>query len=308
MLGCVGLMSIDQVILLIDIVAWPATALLVIWLARRQIRRMVPLIQRIKYKDVEIEFSKKLAEVTADVGESPLLESGESKERDQIYALIDISPASAVIEAWKSLERAAQDKVRQLVPKAETYKDPLRRPVDYLDYKGALVPSAASAARDLRMLRIEAARAGADEISREDALQYAALANRIRAQIEAISELPTVKLTALTLLILELNHLIDSKKYDDITIDEVYRWIDQEAILPSLKRRTAGDSDLSLFGEDGPYSNFASFYHDQMKRLAVGYAGNHRRKWGVENLGLCLLLAWTNELIQQGAGWYPNEM
>lgn len=307
-MGSVALMSIDQVIRLIDIVAWPATALLLFWLLRKPIRSLVPLIQRIKCKDFEIEFSKKLAEVTADVGESPLLELGESKEIDQIYALVDISPASAVIEAWRRLERAAEDKVRQLLPKGDTYKDPLRRPVDYLDYKGALVPSAASAARDLRMLRNEAAHAGADEISREDALQYAAAANRIRTQIEAITELPTVKLTALTLLILELNHLIDSKKYDDITIDEVYRWIDQEAILPSLKERTAGDSDLSLFGEDGPYFNFARFYHDHMKQLAGGYAGDHRRKWGVENLGLCLLLAWTNELIQQGGGWYPKEM
>jgi len=38
-----------------------------------------------------------------------------------------------------------------------------------------------------------------------------------------------------------------------------------------------------------------------------GYAGNERRKWGIENLGLCLLLAWTNKIIQQGSGWYPNE-
>lgn len=301
-------MSIDQAILLTDILAWPTTALFLIWLARKQIRRLVPLIQRIKYKDVEIEFSKKLAEVTEDVGETPLLESVDSAERERIYALVNVSPASAVIEAWKSLERSAQGKVRQLLPKDETYKDPLRRPVDYLDYKGALVPSTASAARDLRMLRNEAAHARADEISREDALQYAVVASRIRTQIEAIAELPTVKLTALTLLILELNHLIDTKKYAAITIEEVYRWIDEETILPSLRERTAGDSDLSLFGPDGPYSNFASFYHNQMKRLAGGYAGEHRRKWGVENLGLCLLLAWTNELIQQGAGWHPNEM
>ena len=106
-----------------------------------------------------------------------MLESVDSAERDRIYALVDISPASAVIEAWKSLERSAQGKVRQLLPKDETYKDPLRRPVDYLDYKGALVPSTASAARDLRMLRNEAAHARADEISREDALQYAAVAS-----------------------------------------------------------------------------------------------------------------------------------
>jgi len=165
-------------------------------------------------KDLEIDFTKRLAEVTADVSVSPLLESGESKETDQIYALADISPASASIEACRRVEQAAEDKVRQFLPKGETYKDPLRRPVDYLDFKGALIPSTASAARDLRVLRNEAVHAGANEISREDALQYATVARQIRMQIESVTELPTVKLTALTLLILKLNHLIDSKKYE----------------------------------------------------------------------------------------------
>jgi len=301
-------MWIDQIICLIDILVWPVTIFLLILLARRPIQRLIPFIQRIRYKDFELEFSKKLAEVAADVGESSLLESEGSEERDKIYALVDVSPASAVIEAWKSLEQAAQEKVRQLAPKDETFQDPLRRPLDYLDHKGVLVPSAASATRDLRMLRNQAAHAGAGEISREDALKYAALASRIRTQIEAITELPTVMLAALTQLILGLNHLIDSRKYDDITIDEVYGWIETKSILPSLKTRAMGDIDLSLFGKEGPYSHFASFYHDQMERLAGGYAGDHGRKWGVENLGLCLLLAWSNELIQLGSGWYPNEM
>ncbi|MFO1153139.1 MAG: DUF4145 domain-containing protein [Rhodospirillales bacterium] len=301
-------MSIDQFIHLIDILAWPGTALLLFLTTPWLTRRLVPFIERIKYKDVEVEFSKKIAEVSENVSGPPLIESGESKERDRIYRLVEISPASAVIEAWTSLERVAEEKVRQLVPKGEIFKDPLGRPIDYLDFKGALVPSAASAVRDLRMLRNQAVHAGPADISREDALQYAAVANRIRMQIDAIIELPAVKLSALTLLIVELNHLIDSRKYDDITIDEVYQWIDEKSILSSLKIRTKGNSDLSSFSENGPYLKFSTFYHDQMKQLKGGYAGDHRKKWGVENLGLCLLLAWTTELIQQGAGWYPNEI
>lgn len=306
-----GMLSMDLVIRLIEIVAWPVTALLLIWFARKEIRLLVPLIQRIKYKDVEIDFSKQLSQVTKDVDEyvdkSKTIESKDDIDADRVLSLAEINPPSAVIEAWKELERTAREKVRQLVPEGETYREPFRRPIDYLDYKGALVPSVASAARDLRSLRNTAAHVGAGDISREDAIQYVTVANQIRVQIEAISELPAVKLTALTLLILELNHLIDSRKYDDLTIDEVYDWIEEEKIIPLLKKRTEGDSDLSLYGKEGPYSNFSVFYHEQMKQLAGGYAGEHRRKWGVENLGLCLLLAWTNELIQQGAGWHPRK-
>lgn len=48
----------------------------------------------------------------------------------------------------------------------------------------------------------------------------------------------------------------------------------------------------------------------QIKRLQDFrdcHSGNEMRKWGIENSGLCLLLAWTNEMIQQGSGWYPSE-
>ena len=37
-----------------------------------------------------------------------------------------------------------------------------------------------------------------------------------------------------------------------------------------------------------------------MNNIYGGYAGVERRKWGVENLGLCLVLAWTAEMITQG--------
>lgn len=115
------------------------------------------------------------------------------------------------------------------------------------------------------------------------------------------------KHTPFTFLILELNSLIDSGKYNDISIEEVYNWIDRKEILTSLYERTGCEIDLSFFRKDGPHPDFFDLYHDQMYALSGGYTGAHRKKWGVENLGLCLLLAWTNELIQQGSEWKPNE-
>ena len=126
--------------------------------------------------------------------------------------------------------------------------------------------------------------------------------------IDAVAELPKVKLTAVTLLILDLNRLIDSKQFDDVTINEVYEWIKNENVIPSLAERTEGHFSPRDYGVDGPYGNFSAFYHDQLKRIYHAYGGDHAKKWGVENLGLCLLLAWTNQLIQQGSGWHPDEL
>ena len=103
-----------------------------------------------------------------------------------------------------------------------------------------------------------------------------------------------VKLAALTLLVPEINHLIDSG-------EEVYRWIRAERIIPFLKEKAQELVDLSIY-------NFDQYYHEQMKSMCHACAGDHLKKWSVEHRGLCLLLAWTNELIQQGSGWSPKEL
>ena len=119
---------------------------------------------------------------------------------------------------------------------------------------------------------------------------------------------PEIELGAYTLLIMEINHLIDTGEFNDISIDEVYREIKNKNVIHFLRERTKGSSDFSMYSERGPYYEFIKFYHEQMLALYHGYGGDHDRKWGVENLGLCLLLGWTNELVQQGKGWHPGEM
>lgn len=56
-----------------------------------------------------------------------------------------------------------------------------------------------------------------------------------------------------------------------------------------------------LFTEQG-LGDFERAYEEKMNQIYNAYAGDERRKWGVQNLGLCLVLAWTNEIIQWGEG------
>jgi len=109
-----------------------------------------------------------------------------------------------------------------------------------------------------------------------------------------------MNVTPLTLLIHEINHLIDSGKYTDITIDDVHEAIENKRLLRYLRERAGNDIDLSALLDSDVYGNFEEFYETRMNDIYGGYAGDERRKWGVENLGLCLALAWTNEIIQLG--------
>jgi len=109
-----------------------------------------------------------------------------------------------------------------------------------------------------------------------------------------------MKITALTLLILQVNSLIDSGKYNDITIHEVHNAIKSKRLLRFIKERCGSDIDLGIHLESTAYGDFENYYEEKIYQIYGGYAGDERRKWGVERLGLCLVLAWTNEIIQWG--------
>lgn len=109
-----------------------------------------------------------------------------------------------------------------------------------------------------------------------------------------------MKVTALTYLILELNHLVDTGRYNDISIQDIHGAIEKKRALRFLKDRIGKDIDLSLLLDSSAYGNFEDYYEQKLNDIFGGYAGEERRKWGVERLGLCLLIAWTNEIIQQG--------
>lgn len=115
-----------------------------------------------------------------------------------------------------------------------------------------------------------------------------------------------MKHSALTLLILHLNALLDTGQYDSITLEEVKTRIRDGSILRFLRERAGSDIDLSLHLDTKTYGNFERFYVTYLQGILDVYGGNERRKWGVQNRGLCLLIAWTNEILQQGSGWMPD--
>lgn len=103
-----------------------------------------------------------------------------------------------------------------------------------------------------------------------------------------------MRLSQLSYLTFEINAALDSGKHDGITIEEVEQRIENKEVIPWLRSLLRDEIDLSLF--DAATINR---YHDDLYDILGGYKGREARKWGVRNRGLCLLLAWTVELIQQ---------
>lgn len=110
-----------------------------------------------------------------------------------------------------------------------------------------------------------------------------------------------------TLMIVSLNSLLDTGRHDDITLDEVKAHIEDGTVLRWIQTRS-GEDDIGLLSillDGKTYYGFESFYVTALQSTLDAYGGQARRKWGVENRGLCLLIAWTNEIIQQGHDWLP---
>jgi hypothetical protein len=103
-----------------------------------------------------------------------------------------------------------------------------------------------------------------------------------------------MKLVNLTTCIRKVNAAIDTGTYDDVSLEEVHQHIENGDLFPYLASRLEGNIDLSLLGE-----RVSGEINDELGRILDAYGGQERRKWGVENNGLCLVVAWLNELIQQ---------
>ncbi len=87
-------------------------------------------------------------------------------------------------------------------------------------------------------------------------------------------------------LIWEFNSLLDSGAYDDIAVDEVKRHARAETISGFLIDRFGEDIDLgAMQPQDWTGLN------KEWERFAVEI--NEGRKMGIENRGLCLLLAYA---------------
>lgn len=103
------------------------------------------------------------------------------------------------------------------------------------------------------------------------------------------------KMTTITTFIQEISYLLD--KGISFSIDEVNRHIENKDVVNWLEQEFPFGSengvDFSLFKQ--PHRDYI---HNELESYWGGYAGDERRKWGIENNGLCILLSWSIEVVR----------
>jgi len=176
--------ALSFVVEMVKALAWPIMVLVLVLLLRRPIAQLVPLLTRLKYKDLELEFGRRVAEVTAEAGEElppPHKRPFPEAAADQILGeLAGISPRAAVTEAWRQVEVAAVDAaVRNDIHLSPTEATSPARVLRALERHRVIDAGKLGLVHDLRGLRNQAVHSPEFAVTRAAALEYTLVARRM---------------------------------------------------------------------------------------------------------------------------------
>jgi len=86
--------------------------------------------------------------------------------------------------------------------------------------------------------------------------------------------------------------IVDAGNHQDITIAEIEDSIENGTLFQFLEEEIGDEIDLTLWPDE-----YRTALTNALLDIVLVYRGNERRKFGLENSGLCLLVSWTNEVI-----------
>ncbi len=284
---------------ILEIIIWPLTVAFSAFLFKKPIASLIGRIKGVEYnknKDGSQIKATFLEAGLADVKQK--LEIPNTDKSQQLQSLPD--PKLSILEAYSNLEHTAEKKLAEL-----NQKDFKGSPLSYLEHKGSFTPNIESALQDIRMLRNQVAHYASSDIREEDAKDYLSVIKKIEKVIDALDSLPAMHLHAITMIVRNLSVILDANKYTEISIHEIHKHIEDGTVLDFLASLDES-RELKAIMETGLYKGFVKFYVQSLQSIYHAYAGDERRKWGIEKSGICLLLAWTNEIIQMGSGWHPT--
>jgi hypothetical protein len=143
---------------------------------RKPIRGLLPLLQRLKYKELEIEFGRRVEEVKQELAQE--LPPGAAQPTPEpansaLLRLAEVSPRAAVLEAWREVELAALEAARKVGGEAFRNRTLTFEAIRVLERSESLDRNIIGLLRDLRGLRNQAAHAPDFALTKESALEYA---------------------------------------------------------------------------------------------------------------------------------------
>ena len=187
---------LDFIAKVIESLAWPATTILIFWHSRAYIRRLLPFVSKVRYKELEVEFERLLEQKTPD---TPTLPSPEKKLLDDTLStaseLADTEPSAAIIYAWQILEKEILATLNVLQPStknADVYQSRTRT-IDIFREQDLITAQEAETLQRLRRLRNEVVHIAQTRtiVPRDVAIKYAEECHALAARLKQIQTKPS---------------------------------------------------------------------------------------------------------------------
>ncbi len=176
--------SLTFVAEIVKALAWPVTVLIILVVLRDPLRQLIPLLQRLRYGGVELDFGQRVQELAAEARQQLPASAATGPEikplRDRLDQLAQLSPRATVLEAWLELENAAIEATKRHGLNLTSREQ--RSPIllgDALERAGILDESKQEIYYRLRNLRNAAAHASDFAFDSSSAVEYADTALRL---------------------------------------------------------------------------------------------------------------------------------
>ncbi len=168
-------------------VAWPIAAFAIAFLFRAQIRKLIDRIKRLSMGDNSVDFGERLDEAEAEA--VTVLPSTAAPEQnaflvpdERTQQLIALSPAAAVLESWRVIERKTLKMAEPVYSGLSRNRDgkrmfTFRGAVKALFDDGMISSSTYALLLDLQQLRNAAAHT--EDVSAADAIRFTTLSAEV---------------------------------------------------------------------------------------------------------------------------------
>ncbi len=156
---------------LLDKLAWPLVLVFAVVSLKRPISKLIPLAKKLKFKDLELEFGQELKAVTQEA--EAIFPELKLDKRNMLIVSASKLPNSAVIEAWETVDLAAEKLIHSHCSNITLDKNTRYKHIENILISEQLISTKQGKLfSELRQLRNKVAHAVGYEVDKTQAVQY----------------------------------------------------------------------------------------------------------------------------------------
>lgn len=171
----------DKYTFLVEIftaLSWPAVVLIVVFSLRRSLVSLIPSLENLRYKELELKFSREIKQLQREIPDEVDTVTGEqishseATQSERLGQLVEMSPRLAIIEAWRLVELSAVEILRKLSNKPSVTLHSTSDLLNALKDNGFVKGDVYRFLQRLLFLRNRASHSSDFAVAEEDARRY----------------------------------------------------------------------------------------------------------------------------------------